>query len=186
MKKRFYILWLLLLSIAIEAFPQSMIISGGNDHGIALCSKGQVYAWGYNNGNRLCLAPPNDNLEIASSPCLVNTGNLTFSMLSAGSGGHSVALSCFNVVYCWGGNTQMECGRPKSDYIEGGEPVPVYCGEAPGYELDGTPGGKYLGNVKYISATSAASMAILNDGTGRVVIWGGNVETQGVCLWRFK
>ena len=179
MKKRFYILWLLLLSIAIEAFPQSMIISGGNDHGIALCSKGQVYAWGYNNGNRLCLAPPNDNLEIASSPCLVNTGNLTFSMLSAGSGGHSVALSCFNVVYCWGGNSQMECGRPKSDYIEGGEPVPVYCGEAPGYELDGTPGGKYLGNVKYISATSAASMAILNDGTGRVVIWGGNVETQG-------
>jgi hypothetical protein len=32
----------------------------------------------------------------------------------------------------------------------------VLCGEAPGYNLDGTPGGKYLGDVKFISASTAA------------------------------
>ena len=73
----------------------------------------------------------------------------------------------------------MQCGRPKSDYITGGVPVPVYHGEAPGYTEDGQPGGDYLGNVKYISATTAASVAILNDGKGRVVIWGGNLDGGG-------
>ncbi|MBR5973107.1 MAG: T9SS type B sorting domain-containing protein [Paludibacteraceae bacterium] len=179
MKKQLYTSLLLLFGVVTGVFSQSMIITGGNDHGLALCSKGQIYAWGYNDGNRLCLAAPNDGLSIASSPCLVNTGGLTFSQLSGGSGGHSVALSCFKVVYCWGGNDNMQCGRPKSDYITGGVPVPVYHGEAPGYTEDGQPGGDYLGNVKYISATTAASVAILNDGTGRVVIWGGNLDGGG-------
>lgn len=180
MKKKLFIALFAIIATVGNVFSQSMIISGGNDHGVALCSKGQVYAWGYNKGNRLCLKDPGDAAkEIVPSPSLVNTGNLTFSQLSGGSGGHSVALSCKKVVYCWGGNGEMQCGRPKSDYIEGGEPVPVYCGVADGYNLDGTPGGPYLGNVKYISATSAASMAILDDGTGRVVIWGGNTEGAG-------
>lgn len=177
MKKYLYTTLLLLLGAVAEVFPQSMIITGGNDHGIALCNKGQIFAWGYNAGNRLCLANPADAAkDIVPSPSLVNTGSLTFSQLSGGSGGHSVALSCNKVVYCWGANEKMQCGRPTSDYIEGGEPVPVYKGVADGYNLDGTPGGDYLGNVKYISATTQASMAILDDGTGRVVIWGTNKD----------
>lgn len=178
MKKLFISLLAIIASVG-NVFSQSMIISGGNDHGLALCSKGQIFAWGYNAGNRLCLSDPTDAAkDIVPSPSLVNTGNLTFSQVSGGSGGHSVALSCNKIVYCWGGNSDMQCGRPKSDYIEGGEPVPVYKGVTDGYDLDGNPGGDYLGNVKYISATSAASMAILDDGTGRVVIWGGNVENS--------
>lgn len=177
MKKYLYTTLLLLLGAVAEVFPQSMIITGGNDHGIALCNKGQIFAWGYNAGNRLCLANPADAAkDIVPSPSLVNTGSLTFSQLSGGSGGHSVALSCNKVVYCWGANEKMQCGRPTSDYIEGGEPVPVYKGVTDGYNLDGTPEGDYLGNVKYISATTQASMAILDDGTGRVVIWGTNKD----------
>jgi gliding motility-associated-like protein len=154
-----------------------MIITGGNDHGIALCNKGQIFAWGYNDGNRLCLLDPADAAKsIVPSPSQVNTGSMTFSQLSGGSGSHSVALSCNKIVYCWGANDAMQCGRPKSDYITGGEPVPVYKGVTDGYNLDGTPGGDYLGNVKYISATTQASMAILDDGTGRVVIWGTNKD----------
>jgi gliding motility-associated-like protein len=154
-----------------------MIITGGNDHGIALCNKGQIFAWGYNDGNRLCLLDPADAAKsIVPSPSQVNTGDLTFSQLSGGSGGHSVALACNKVVYCWGSNDGMQCGRPKSDYITGGKPVPVYKGVTDGYNLDGKPGGDYLGNVKYISATTNASMAILDDGTGRVVIWGTNKD----------
>ena len=178
--KKLFIALLTIASAVGNVFSQSMIISGGNDHGLALCSKGQIFAWGYNAGNRLCLSDPTDAAkDIVPSPSLVNTGNLTFSQVSGGSGGHSVALSCNKVVYCWGDNNTMQCGRPKSNYIEGGEPVPVYKGVTEGYDLDGNPGGDYLGNVKYISATSAASMAILDDGTGRVVMWGGNVEGSG-------
>lgn len=177
MKKYLYTTLLLLLGAVAEVFPQSMIITGGNDHGIALCNKGQIFAWGYNAGNRLCLADPDDAAEdIVPSPSLVNTGNLTFSQLSGGSGGHSVALSCHKIVYCWGANDGLQCGRPKSDYIDGGQPVPVYRGVTDGYDLEGNPGGDYLGNVKYISATTNASMAILDDGTGRVVIWGTNKD----------
>lgn len=178
--KKLFIALLIIASAVGNVFSQSMIISGGNDHGLALCSKGQIFAWGYNDGNRLCLSDPTDAAkDVVSSPSLVKTGNLTFSQVCGGSGGHSVALSCKKVVYCWGDNSTMQCGRPKSNYIEGGEPVPVYKGVTDGYDLDGNPGGDYLGNVKYISATSAASMAILDDGTGRVVIWGGNVEGSG-------
>ncbi len=177
MKKYLYSTLLMLLCTVTGAFAQSMIITGGNDHGIALCNKGQIFAWGYNDGNRLCLLDPADAAKsIVPSPSQVNTGDLTFSQLSGGSGGHSVALSCNKVVYCWGANEKMQCGRPTSDYIEGGKPVPVYKGVADGYNLDGTPGGDYLGNVKYISATTQASMAILDDGTGRVVIWGTNKD----------
>lgn len=180
MKKHLYTSLLLLLSVVTGAFSQSMIISGGADHALALCSKGQVYAWGANKGNRLCLADPTAAaMDVVPYPSLVNTGQLTFSQVSAGSGGHNVALSCYKVVYCWGGNDEMQCGRPKSDYITGGEPVPVYCGEAPGYTLDGQPGGQYLGNVKYITGTTAASLAILDDGKGSVVLWGGNLEGGG-------
>ena len=177
MKKYLYSTLLMLLCTVTGAFAQSMIITGGNDHGIALCNKGQIFAWGYNDGNRLCLLNPADAAKsIVPSPSQVNTGSMTFSQLSGGSGSHSVALSCNKIVYCWGANDAMQCGRPKSDYITGGEPVPVYKGVTDGYNLDGTPGGDYLGNVKYISATTQASMAILDDGTGRVVIWGTNKD----------
>lgn len=177
MKKYLYSTLLMLLCTVTGAFAQSMIITGGNDHGIALCNKGQIFAWGYNDGNRLCLLNPADAAKsIVPSPSQVNTGSMTFSQLSGGSGSHSVALSCNKVVYCWGANDAMQCGRPKSDYITGGEPVPVYKGVTDGYNLDGSPNGDYLGNVKYISATTQASMAILDDGTGRVVIWGTNKD----------
>lgn len=177
MKKYLYSTLLLLLCTVTGAFAQSMIITGGNDHGIALCNKGQIFAWGYNDGNRLCLLNPADAAKsIVPSPSQVNTGSMTFSQLSGGSGSHSVALSCNKVVYCWGANDAMQCGRPKSDYITDGEPVPVYKGVTDGYNLDGSPNGDYLGNVKYISATTQASMAILDDGTGRVVIWGTNKD----------
>lgn len=177
MKKYLYSTLLMLLCTVTGAFAQSMIITGGNDHGIALCNKGQIFAWGYNDGNRLCLLDPADAAKsIVPSPSQVNTGSMTFSQLSGGSGSHSVALSCNKIVYCWGANDAMQCGRPKSDYITEGEPVPVYKGVAEGYNLDGSPQGDYLGNVKYISATTSASMAILDDGTGRVVIWGTNKD----------
>ncbi|MCQ2192381.1 MAG: T9SS type B sorting domain-containing protein [Paludibacteraceae bacterium] len=173
MIKRLVSAFSLLMLVVGSAFSQSMIISGGGNHAIALCSKGQIFAWGLNESNCLCLKDPADAASgIVPSPSLVNTDDLTFSMVSAGSGGHSVALSCYGTVYCWGANAYSQCGQPASKYLAGGKPLPVKCGEAPGYDLKGNKGGDYLGGVKYITATSGASLAILEDGS--CVVWGGN------------
>ena len=40
-----------------------------------------------------------------------------------------------------------------------------------GYNEDGTPGGDYLGGVVYVTASTSASFAILED--SKVVAWGG-------------
>lgn len=177
MKKYLYSTLLMLLCTVTGAFAQSMIISGGGNHAVALCSKGEIYAWGLNTSNSLCLEDPADAASaIVAKPSRVNAGGLTFSMLSAGSGGHSIALACNGIVYGFGANDYGQCGQPPCKYVSD-TPKPVPCGDAPGYNLDGTPGGPYLGNIKYITATSGASLAILNDGTGRCVVWGGNETT---------
>lgn len=177
MKKYLYSTLLMLLCTVTGAFAQSMIISGGGNHAVALCSKGEIYAWGLNTSNSLCLEDPADAASaIVAKPSRVNAGGLTFSMLSAGSGGHSIALACNGIVYGFGANDYGQCGQPPCKHVSD-TPKPVPCGDAPGYNLDGTPGGPYLGNIKYITATSGASLAILNDGTGRCVVWGGNETT---------
>jgi alpha-tubulin suppressor-like RCC1 family protein len=177
MKRRIYTSLILLLCAVGSAFSQSMTISGGNDHGIVICAQGYIYAWGANQSGQ------QDNLlgldqtaygykyqTYYTTPQRVKTGSLTFSQVTAGSGAFNLGLACNGIVYAWGDNMQQQCGQNVTDNVIK-EPMPVLCGEAPGYNLDGTPGGKYLGDVKFIAATTAASFAILND--GRVVGWGG-------------
>lgn len=180
MKKRFYILWLLLLSIAIEAYPQSKTISGGNDHGLIICAQGYLYTWGNNfsdviGGPLLGIDPDvpgnTPDAKVVYSPQRVKTGNLTFSMVTSGSGAFNLALSCHNVVYAWGEDSQHGCGQganTASAVVK--YPVPVLKGETPGYTEDGQPGGDYLGGVTYIAASTNSGFAIMDD--GRVVGWG--------------
>lgn len=176
--KKLFIALLIIASAVGNVFSQTMLISGGNDHGVALCNKGQIFAWGNNKGNRLGLMPPYDSETVVNKPQLVNIPvGLTFSQVSAGSGSHTVALSCKKVVYAWGENKQYQAGQPTGDVVS--KPMPVLCGEATdhGYEEDGVTKGKYLGDVKKIAATTAASLALLDDGTA--VMWGGNGRYQG-------
>ncbi|MBE6330493.1 MAG: T9SS type B sorting domain-containing protein [Bacteroidales bacterium] len=176
MKKYLYSTLLLLLCTVTGAFAQSMIITGGNDHALAICNKGLVYGWGYNDKGQLCLKNKSLNSKtVVAEPAEVNLPQgLTFSQVTAGSGSHSVALSCYGTVYCWGMNDGYQCGRETPNVISD-EPVLVYKGEVTqGYDEKGDPSptGQYLGGVKYISATTNASMAILEDGTA--VWWGKN------------
>ena len=176
MKKYLYSTLLMLLCTVTGAFAQSMIITGGNDHALAICNKGLVYGWGYNDKGQLCLKNKSLNSKtVVAEPAEVNLPQgLTFSQVSAGSGSHSVALSCYGTVYCWGINDGYQCGRETPNVISD-EPVLVYKGEVQqGYDEKGDPSptGQYLGGVKYISATTNASMAILEDGTA--VWWGKN------------
>lgn len=176
MKKYLYSTLLMLLCTVTGAFAQSMIITGGNDHALAICNKGLVYGWGYNDKGQLCLKNKSLNSKtVVAEPAEVNLPQgLTFSQVTAGSGSHSVALSCHGTVYCWGMNDGYQCGRETPKVISD-EPVLVYKGEVQqGYDEKGDPSptGQYLGGVKYISATTNASMATLEDGTA--VWWGKN------------
>lgn len=176
MKKYLYSTLLMLLCTVTGAFAQSMIITGGNDHALAICNKGLVYGWGYNDKGQLCLKNKSLNSKtVVAEPAEVNLPQgLTFSQVTAGSGSHSVALSCHGTVYCWGINDGYQCGRETPNVISD-EPVLVYKGEVTqGYDEKGDPSptGQYLGGVKYVCATTNASMAILEDGTA--VWWGKN------------
>lgn len=176
--KKLFIALLIIASAVGNVFSQTMLISGGNDHGVALCNKGEIFAWGYNKDNRLGLKPPYDSETVVNRPQLVNIPvGLTFSQVSAGSGSHTVALSCKKVVYAWGENDKFQTGQTSGDVVD--KPMPVLCGEATnhGYEEDGITKGKYLGDVKKIAATTSGSLALLDDGTA--VMWGGNGDYQG-------
>jgi alpha-tubulin suppressor-like RCC1 family protein len=88
------------------------------------------------------------------------------------------------VVYAWGDNENRQCGQGSlaANVIE--KPMPVLKGQTKGYTEDGEEGGDYLGGVVFVSASTAASFALMDD--GRVVGWGGAMNfsaawTQSVC-----
>lgn len=168
-----------------------MTISGGNTHGLVICSEGFLYGWGLNNSSTqkgLLGLDPNDptytTADKVFSPARVKTDNLKFSQVTAGSGASALALSCKSVVYAWGDNEKRQCGQGSLESNVVPKPMPVLKGETEGYTEDGEPGGDYLGGVVFVSASTAASFALMDD--GRVVGWGGAMNfssawTQSVC-----
>ncbi|MBO5862741.1 MAG: hypothetical protein J6Q59_00575, partial [Paludibacteraceae bacterium] len=141
-----------------------MTISGGNTHGVVICSEGFLYGWGLNNSSTqkglLGLDPEDPTYTTADkvySPSRVKTDNLKFSQVTAGSGASALALSCKSVVYAWGDNENRQCGQGSlaANVIE--KPMPVLKGQTKGYTEDGEEGGDYLGGVVFVSASTAAS-----------------------------
>lgn len=174
MKKGILATLLLLATTVGNVFSQSMLISGGNDHAVALCSKGQIFAWGYNDGNRLGLKAPYSGQEFVTTPQKVDIPiGLTFSQVTAGSGSSNIALACTGVVYAWGDNAVGTAGQPITKKVID-KPMPVPCGEATdhGFDIDGVTPGQYLGGVKMVAGTTSAGIALLDD--GKAVMWGGN------------
>lgn len=161
--KRFYILIALLLAWSTQGFSQSMLISGGNDFAAMICGEGQVMTWGADMGGT-------SFTQVALPP------GLSFSQITAGSGSHIVAVSCNNIAYAWGRNDKFQCGSTTPSPVTSPQPIPKVSGTL-GYDINGNPGGDYLGDVKTVAASSAGSFALLND--GKVVGWGGNESTGG-------
>ena len=175
MKKRLYISVMLLMGSIMSAFPISSTIGGGAEHALIICAKGEVYAWGNNGNNKLALNP--NPGSTVTTPRRVNLpAGVTFSQVISGPGGHTLALSCNKTVYAFGDNDLSQCGGPVSTAVTTPRLIPK--GATPGYNLDGTPGGDYLGAVKYVMCSCGGSFAILN--TGEMVGWGGNCKGGGV------
>ncbi len=161
-------------------FAQNFRISGSNTHSVALCNDGSVYAWGDNSKGQLGINPisniggspyPNTSYD---TPKYVG-GLSEISKIDAGSGAHSLAVTCEGKVYAWGANVTGQLGNPieaPSDNVtKSATPVLVLRGQAPDVNGDG-----YLGDVNYVSGGNDESFAVLND--GRLVAWGQNDRGQ--------
>ena len=175
--KKLFIALLIIASAVGNVFSQSMTISGGNDNGLIICSQGYIYAWGKNmQSYGECLGVPSTDPNYNSNhmflPGRVETNNLTFSQVTAGSGSFHYALSCHKLVYAWGDNTSFACGQGNLTTASSlSVPSPVLKGEVTkGYNEDGTPGGDYLGGVKWIAGSTSSGFAITED--NRCVMWG--------------
>lgn len=161
--------FLLTSSVLLAGISQAttMPISGGTSACVAICKDNKVYAWGENKipsskdstiTNLLCLDTTVAGYEkkgFYSTPNLVDTKGIRFIQVEAGSEATFYGISDKGVLYYWG---MAYDSTSKYKGI-----TPVECGQLNGYDEDGTPGGKYLGNVKKIAGTTYGFIALLND-----------------------
>jgi uncharacterized protein YjdB len=81
-----------------------MIAAGGFDVGqtCALTNAGDAYCWGNNERGQLGLGTSDVAAHAAPAPV---SGGLTFTVLTAGLGRHTCALTATGAAYCWGENS---------------------------------------------------------------------------------
>jgi alpha-tubulin suppressor-like RCC1 family protein len=88
-------------------------ISCGLGHALFLTTRGEVYSSGSGGNGRLGLGDTSDRKQ----PCLI-TSILDEQVVSVQCGAsHSLALTAKGTVYCWGKNTQGQCGLGRLDDV---------------------------------------------------------------------
>lgn len=100
---------------------RSLSVGGLEYFTCGLTTVGAAYCWGYNDYGQL----GSGSFANSMVPVAV-TGNLTFTSLSAGEGGHACALTAGGVAYCWGYNGSGQLGIPAVAYSS--SPLPVSGG----------------------------------------------------------
>lgn len=147
-----------------QAATMPMPISGNSRNGVALCKDGNVYAWGVNAAedsavtNVLCLdttVAGYVNKSFYSTPQLVNTKGVKLKQVESGSGGFFLGVSDKGILYLW--------GKIYTEALYYVDFVPVEATSVKGYNLDGTPGGEYMGNVKKVVGSTSGYIALMND-----------------------
>ena len=155
-----------LLAGISQATTMPMPISGGSAASVALCKDNKVYAWGNNKSSSIDSTITNllgldttaagyEKKDFYSVPNLVDTKGIKFTQVEAGSGSTFLGISDKGVLYSW--------GMVYNSTIKYKEISPVECGQLKGYNEDGTPGGKNLGNVKKVAGSTNGFIALLND-----------------------
>lgn len=138
-------------------------ITAGQYHSLALCSDGNIAAWGMNSSGQLGNGTTNQH----NAPVLVDrTGllsNKSVTLISAGGFGHSLALCEDGTVAAWGANWSGQLGDNTT--TQRLSPVSVMN--------SGVLSGKTVTNI---FAGSSHSLAICSDGT--LASWGDNTSGQ--------
>ncbi len=136
-------------------------ISAGYQHGLALTSAGEVWAWGLNNNGKL---GQGDSVGFFGARKVRATGggNLSGVAMVAAGGHHSMALANDGTVLAWGLNTNAQLGDGATNPRGQESALPA--------KVVGTAGTGTLAGVVAVAAGYAQSLALLDD--GRVLIWG--------------
>ena len=157
-------------SVASYANPN---LSAGSASGVVLCAEHQIYAWGadssgYGLKNFLGLDTTAVGYSLKkyyTTPQLVNNAgfNVKLTQIDAGSGFTFWGVSDKGILYSWG---QTISDEEMSVYVS---PTPVKSvAGLEGYKEDGTSGGKYIGNVKYVKGSTTGAIVLFNDGRALV------------------
>ena len=169
-KGRSWLLALVSIFIASTGFAQNLRISGGNGHSVVICANGTVFAWGKNDVGQLGLQTNNVTPyggAFSSTPRQVGGLGQIF-QIDAGSGSHTLALTCQGKVYAWGANLTNQLGNNTA--------APGGSSATPVLVKGGVTGTADLSGVKYVSGGNDESFALLV--SKRVVSWGENDKGQ--------
>ena len=145
-------------STAVKLMDDVTELSAGLDYSMAVTSDGTLYAWGSNIEGQLGLAKTDstnaDGQPYQSVPAKVMDD---VSKVACGVRYQALALTTNGDLYCWGKNTVGSVGTRQVDDTENNiQTQPL----------------KIMSDVKEISAGSAHSLALKNDGT--LYTWGVN------------
>ena len=156
-----------ILGVSFFANGQNLRISGSNGHSVIICSNGSVFAWGSNAEGQIGLGPdgvtPYPNAYYSTPQRVYGLSEIY--QVDAGSGGHTLALTCDGQVVSWGRNDYGQLG--------GGNKT---SHEAKAVYVRGVGGTGNLTGVSYVSGGNDESFAIMQD--GRLVAWGQNDKGQ--------
>ncbi|MGM9631010.1 RCC1 domain-containing protein [Butyricicoccus sp.] len=145
-------------STAVKLMDDVTAISAGLDYSMAVTSDGTLYAWGHNVEGQLGLAKTDstnaDGQPYQSVPAKVMDD---VSEVACGGRYQALALTTNGDLYCWGNASVGSVGTREVDDTE---------------NMIQTQPLKIMSDVREISAGSAHSLALTNDGT--LYTWGVN------------
>lgn len=179
-KKNILISVMLMLS-AISMYSQNLVISGSNSHSVMICANGEIYAWGKNNLGQLGVDENGNAYSVTSSSDPLRIGAIgEIFQVDAGSGAHTLAMTCFGKVYAWGLNTHGQLGNTTITNLSNGvdkyfpTPTLVQAGET-----NPTNPSADLENVIFVSGGNTTSMAIWEgNGSTFAITWGENAHQE--------
>ncbi|HEX6650354.1 MAG TPA: chitobiase/beta-hexosaminidase C-terminal domain-containing protein, partial [Pyrinomonadaceae bacterium] len=174
--------------IQVTGLPASMTaISAGLDFCLAIASDGTIWSWG-NNGN-FQLGQGN---QVSDNPTPAQIPNFGNNAAVAGGRNHGVALKTDGSVWCWGSNTEGECGNGSTAFqvFTPSKVLGLETVSAPSF----TPNGGGFTAPVNVTVTSATPGAVIhytingNDPTqdDPVVASGGTVRLTSFTFFRAR
>jgi len=182
MASKNYLISFLLLLIAISAYSQNLTISGSNSHSVMICANGNIYAWGKNNLGQLGVDMSGTPYTLPSSDTPLRIGVIgEIFQVDAGSGAHTLAMTCDGMVYAWGLNTHGQLGNTTiTNQSNGADKYCPYPTLVQAGETNPSDPTANLENVTFVSGGNTTSMAIWEDANGETfaITWGENAHQE--------